>query len=103
MKERPHFAVPASADPGGPWTVRRRMQAAVLSAIAAGCLLPLSPAHAAPGSWRQKKEIPMLVSGLPAGCALDGFFYVIGGAESSNRTYAALQTVFAYDPQTDSW
>ena len=45
----------------------------------------------------------MLVSGLPAGCAVDGLFYVIGGAESSNRTYAALQTVFAYNPQTDSW
>lgn len=72
-------------------------------AIAAGCLFVLPSTQAAPGSWTQKKEIPMLVSGLPAGCALDGIFYVIGGAESSNRTYVPLQTVFAYDPKTDSW
>lgn len=36
----------------------------------------------------------------PAGCAVDGIFYVIGG---HNRSFQQQATVFAYDPRTDSW
>ena len=32
-------------------------------------------------------------------CALDGFVYAIGGAESWN----CLNTVERYDPRTDAW
>lgn len=67
--------------------------------VAASCLCLLSPAIAAPGSRTQKADMPAPTS-TPASCVVDKILYVMGG-HYPYRT--ALKTVWAYDPQTDSW
>lgn len=59
------------------------------------------PALAAPGSWTQKADIPAPTS-TPASCVADGILYVMGGHDGRAASNA-LQTVWAYNPQTDSW
>jgi N-acetylneuraminic acid mutarotase len=58
-------------------------------------------AASAPGSWTQGTDMPMAVGASPAACEVDGILYVIGGAERA--TFNALQTVYAYNPVTDTW
>jgi N-acetylneuraminic acid mutarotase len=83
------------------WAERRSSHPAIANLVLAGVLFFVPPALGAPGSWGQKQDIPMSVSGLPAGCVVNGIFYVIGGVEKTNFT--PLNTVFAYDPKTDTW
>jgi N-acetylneuraminic acid mutarotase len=52
--------------------------------------------------WTLKNPMPMPVRS-PAGAVLDGIFYVTGGAITYPQPATPLQTVFAYNPVTDSW
>ena len=81
--------------------IGRRMRTVIAGSAAAGCLCQLLSAHAAPGSWSQKKDIPAPTS-TSASCVLDGILYVMGGHDDKPSTHA-LTNVWAYDPQTDFW
>ncbi len=59
------------------------------------------PACAAPGSWAQGADMPTTTA-TPASCVLDGILYVMGGHDDRAASNA-LRTVWAYNPQTDSW
>jgi hypothetical protein len=94
-----------------PTTIRKPITPTSLSwrpigsvAIFACCLcLTFPPALGAPGSWTQKKNLPMARAGAAA-CAADGILYVVGGDEPGDtQEYRQTKTLFAYDPGTDSW
>jgi len=72
---------------------------ATVCMVAAAWLCLLPPAIAAPGSWRQRADMP-LPSSTPAASVVDGILYVIGGQVG---TGARVATVEAYDPRTDQW
>ena len=45
-----------------------------------------------------------MASGTHAACAVDGILYVVGGDTGTNtQSFVQQNTLFAYDPKTDSW
>lgn len=63
----------------------------------------LSRAAAPPGSWARKADMPEAIA-LFAGCAIDGIFYIAGGASGTNETaLVPRRSLFAYDPKADVW
>jgi N-acetylneuraminic acid mutarotase len=80
----------------------RRCAVIALGAILTGLLgFHLPPALAGPGTYTRKAVMPMTLLGA-ASCEANGILYVAGGATNAMAS-TQLQTLFAYDPKTDSW
>ena len=53
-------------------------------------------------TWTQKADMPTATS-LHSASVVDGKIYVIGGTDNLYKWTSYWSTVFAYDPQTDTW
>ncbi|MFC1633210.1 kelch repeat-containing protein [Planctomycetota bacterium] len=65
-------------------------------------LLLASASLATVGTWAQKADMPTVTS-LHAAAVVDGTIYTMGGTDNMWGYADYWPTVFAYDPQTDTW